>query len=83
MNPFTDKIACLLKAVDRIRLLKSLNIAAILWQLLLLLLLARKKNWNNKLYYKVQTLVSPAIGATLQTFLDLSVLIMELFPTFG
>ena len=30
MNPFTDKIACLLKAVDRIRLLKSLNIAAIL-----------------------------------------------------
>jgi hypothetical protein len=30
-----------------------------------------------------QTLVSPAMGATLQTFFDLSALITELLPTFG
>lgn len=29
------------------------------------------------------TLVSPAMGATLQTFLDLRVFIIELFPVFG
>lgn len=29
------------------------------------------------------TFVSPAIGATLQTFLERRVLITELFPTFG
>lgn len=29
------------------------------------------------------TFVSPARGATLQTFLDRSVLMTELFPTFG
>lgn len=32
---------------------------------------------------KAHTLVSPAIGATLQTFFDRSVLMMELFPTLG
>lgn len=39
-----------------------------------------KKKEKLKLIF---TLVSPAIGATLQTFLDLSVFMMELFPTLG
>lgn len=33
-------------------------------------------------FYNI-TFVSPAMGATLQTFLDRSVLMTELFPTLG
>lgn len=33
--------------------------------------------------HKNITFVSPAMGATLQTFLDRSVLMIELFPTLG
>lgn len=38
---------------------------------------------NKILFFSMLTLVSPAIGATLQTFLERSVLMTELFPTLG
>ena len=42
----------------------------------------KEEKWKKK-QKSIFTLVSPAIGATLQTFLALSVFMMELFPTLG
>lgn len=42
----------------------------------------KEEKWKKK-QKSIFTLVSPAIGATLQTFLALNVFMMELFPTLG